>query len=104
MDLINHNGSNSNDSNNQQQLESSHQSLSNIHLAQQKKHECSIICPSYEYLIGLSINTDLICSVPNCDEIFSNSSALNFHLEKVHRLNQNVICFLLLIIKIYIFI
>lgn len=56
----------------------------------QKKHDCSIICPSYEYLSTLSVNTDIICTVPNCDEIFSNSSALNLHLEKVHRLNQKV--------------
>ncbi len=55
-----------------------------------KKHECSIICPSYDFLINLSINTDVLCTVPNCDEIFSNTSALNFHLEKVHRLSQNV--------------
>jgi len=80
---------NMNDSN-EQHVESN-QSLSNVQLIHQKKHECSIICPSYEYLIGLSINTDLICTVPNCDEIFSNSSALNLHLEKVHRLCQNVI-------------
>jgi hypothetical protein len=86
MNLISNNNNNSN----KQQIESN-QSLSHVQIIHKKKHECSIICPSYEYLIGLSINTDLICTVPNCDEIFSNSSALNLHLEKVHRLNQSVI-------------
>ena len=88
MNLINDNKSNC--SNKQHTNEESNQCLSNVQSVQQKKHDCRIICPSYEYLIGLSINTDLICTVPNCDEIFSNSSALNLHLEKVHRLNQNV--------------
>ena len=54
------------------------------------KHTCSIICPDVEFLKKIEIVTDVICPVPNCDEIFSQVSALNLHLEKVHRINQKV--------------
>ena len=55
-----------------------------------KKHDCSAIFPSCEYLRSLSIETDLPCTVTGCDDRFSHSSALNFHLEKVHRINNKV--------------
>ena len=47
-----------------------------------KKHKCSLICPSFEFLSKAKISTNLVCTVPNCDEIFSQESALNLHLEK----------------------
>jgi hypothetical protein len=53
-----------------------------------KKHVCSIICPDLDFLNKVEIITDVVCPVPNCDEIFSQVSALNFHLEKVHRIQQ----------------
>jgi hypothetical protein len=56
----------------------------------QKKHSCSAICPDVEFLNKAEILTDVVCPVPNCDNVFSQVSALNLHLEKAHRLNQKV--------------
>jgi hypothetical protein len=58
--------------------------------SQKTKHTCSIICPDVEFLNKAEILTDVVCPVPNCDNIFSQVSALNLHLEKAHRLNQKV--------------
>ncbi|CAF1063295.1 unnamed protein product [Brachionus calyciflorus] len=60
-------------------------SLSNDDL--KKKHECSIICPSIEYLQNAEIITNVTCD--ECGETFSQISALNLHLEKVHRIFKN---------------
>jgi hypothetical protein len=49
-------------------------------------HKCQIITPTIDYLNNQQILTDVLCSVPNCNEIFSNISALNLHLKKVHKL------------------
>ena len=56
-----------------------------------KTHTCSLICPSLEYLSKARISTNVVCTVPNCEEIFSQESALNLHLKKVHRIEQKVI-------------
>ena len=58
--------------------------------AKKKTHKCSIICPSLEYLSKAKINTNVICTVPNCGEFFSQESALRLHLKKVHRLDTQV--------------
>lgn len=55
-----------------------------------KAHQCSSICPSFEYLINEKITTNVSCIVTNCGETFSNLSVLNFHLKKVHRIDQTV--------------
>ena len=54
----------------------------------QQKHKCQIITPTIEYLNNEQILTDILCTVPNCNEIFSNISALNLHLNKVHKLES----------------
>lgn len=54
------------------------------------KHKCKIIAPTIEYLNNEKILTDLLCTVPHCNEIFSNISALNLHLNKVHKLESIV--------------
>ena len=54
------------------------------------RHKCSLVCPSFEYLNQAKIITNCVCTVPNCDEIFSQESALNLHLEKVHKIKQKV--------------
>lgn len=51
-------------------------------------HNCTAICPSLEFLQNEKIVTNVVCTVPNCDEIFSNQSNLNFHIEKVHKIKQ----------------
>ena len=57
-------------------------------------HVCSLICPTFDYLINEKIVNNVTCIVPNCDEIFSSQSCLNLHLNKVHRIfNQTVKCF-----------
>lgn len=56
-----------------------------------KKHVCTSICPSLEYLSKSEIVTNVTCTVPGCDEVFSQLSALSFHLEKVHRQIQKVL-------------
>lgn len=62
---------------------------------QKKNHICTVICPSLEFLNKVEIITNVVCSVENCDEVFSHQSALNLHLEKVHRLKtQKVLNFL----------
>ena len=58
--------------------------------ASKTSHTCSAICPSFEFLQNEKILTDVVCTVPNCDEIFSNVSALNFHVEKVHKIKIDV--------------
>lgn len=58
-----------------------------------KKHACSVICPSMEYLEKSEIITNVKCTVEKCDEVFSQISALNFHLEKVHKIFKKVILF-----------
>ena len=55
-----------------------------------KKHTCSLICPSLEFLSKAKISTNLVCTVLNCDEIFSQESALNLHLEKAHKITNKV--------------
>lgn len=62
---------------------------SEINTKSKKTHTCSSICPSFDYLMNEKITTDILCIVPNCDEIFSNSSALNLHLKKTHRIDQS---------------
>ena len=47
-------------------------------------HECCVVMPSRDYLLEAKIQTDLKCPVLNCDQIFKNLSALNFHMEKSH--------------------
>lgn len=54
-------------------------------------HVCQNLHFSQEYLSKCEIETDLECAVKNCGEIFSNRSALNLHLEKVHRVRLKVI-------------
>ena len=54
-----------------------------------KSHKCQIVCPSYDFLSKTRIITDVVCSVPNCDEIFSHESAMKLHMEKVHKLHQH---------------
>ena len=62
------------------------------------KHKCSIVCPSYEFLINAKISTNVVCTVPNCGEIFSQESALSLHLEKAHKIVQKVSVFFIIII------
>ena len=62
----------------------------------EKKHTCTSICPSLEFLENQEIVTNVVCTVPNCEEIFLNQSNLNFHLEKVHRIKANVKCYIFL--------
>jgi ferredoxin-like protein FixX len=49
------------------------------------RHKCYTVCPTLDYLSKEKIETDAKCTVANCDAIFSQVSALNFHMEKVHR-------------------
>ena len=60
------------------------------HFQPKQTHTCSSICPTYDFLINEKITTNVTCIVPNCDEVFSNESCLNFHLKKVHRIDQTV--------------
>ncbi len=60
-------------------------------MSSKEVHKCSSICPSLEFLQNEKILTNVVCTVPNCDEIFLNQSNLNFHLEKVHKLKIEVI-------------
>lgn len=63
--------------------------LTNYQHSQSKQtHTCSSICPTYDFLINEKITTNVTCIVSNCDEVFSNQSCLNFHLKKVHRIEQ----------------
>lgn len=55
------------------------------------RHTCEIITPTIDYLNNSQILTDLLCTVPNCNEIFSNISALNLHLKKVHKIISSTI-------------
>lgn len=55
------------------------------------KHECKIICPTIEFLQNAKIVTNVVCPVENCDEKFSHQSALNFHLDKVHKIKPEVL-------------
>ncbi len=61
-----------------------------LHVNSNETHKCSSICPSLEFLKNEKIITNVVCTVPNCDEIFPNQSNLNFHLEKVHKLKLQV--------------
>jgi hypothetical protein len=54
-------------------------------------HVCSLICPTFDYLINEKIITNVSCLVPNCDETFPSQSCLNFHLSKVHRINNQTV-------------
>lgn len=54
------------------------------------KHICQSLHFSEAYLAKCEIETNLECPVKNCNDLFSNRSALNFHLEKVHRIALNV--------------
>ena len=58
---------------------------------QARKHECCAVIPTKEFLMNMAIVTNLACPVLNCGGVFSNSSALNLHLEKSHRLYQKVL-------------
>lgn len=66
-----------------------------------KKHICSVICPTMEYLEKSEIITNVKCSVPECDEVFSQISALNLHLEKVHKIFKKVIVYIKLSTRFY---
>ncbi len=72
------------------EIESDDNELDETNEEPKKTHECSLICPSLEYLRKSRINTNVVCTVPNCDQIFSQESALKFHLKKVHRIDQEV--------------
>lgn len=54
------------------------------------QHVCQILHFSREYLSKCEIATDLECAIKNCGEVFSNRSALNLHLDKVHRVQLKV--------------
>lgn len=56
-----------------------------------EKHVCKIITPTKDYLNDKQINSDLICSVPNCLKKFANLSAMKLHLTKVHNISDNQI-------------
>ena len=58
--------------------------------ANKVKHECKVICPTIEFLQNAKIVTDVVCPVEHCDEKFSQQSALNFHLDKVHKIKSEV--------------
>jgi hypothetical protein len=53
-------------------------------------HVCSQVHFSLDFLKNSEILTHLTCPVTNCDEILSQKSALNFHLQKVHRIDLKV--------------
>ena len=67
-------------------------------MSSEEAHKCSSICPSLEFLQNEKIVTNVVCTVPNCDEIFLNLSNLNFHLEKVHKLKLEVFIFVLQVV------
>lgn len=71
--------------------ENKYEQLDNV----KKKHTCGVICPSVEYLEKTEIITNVVCTVIGCDEVFSQISALNLHLEKVHKIFNKVISILL---------
>ena len=56
-----------------------------------KNHECCSVMPTKEFLMNMTILTNLTCPVTNCGGVFSNTSTLNFHLEKSHRISQKVL-------------
>jgi hypothetical protein len=53
-----------------------------------KQHVCKVITPTLEQLLNSKIQTDIVCSQPNCTQVFSNTGALNLHLTKIHKITS----------------
>jgi hypothetical protein len=54
-----------------------------------KEHVCKIITPTLEHLLNSKVQTDVLCTQPNCMQIFSNISAMHMHMEKTHNLSTS---------------